>query len=816
MPRQLSLILAALLPLLVTLLLILTQRERQPPALAAADSAEPDGRLVVVIVDSLRQQALDAHMPHTQHPLHGPLIARPTTTCRANFSLPCIRTLLEGRESPFSAGIHNFTGQTGGAQSLPALAHQASLDVALISDITLESLYGAHARITHNLERWPGDRLAKDTRAIDEAIRALEDPAIDLVVLHVVGTDKVAHELRPGHPTYIRHFEGVDARLADLYARLDPKRDHLIVTGDHGHDDSGFHQTSSVALLQGPHFEAIDPAQIPDALRQTDLLGFMALALDLPLPASYEGRIFGIDPLPPDAPEAFTRFVARQRRVLAQAGFTGDALAAQLAQRDAARAAAPWLDAAQIAPWFIVYLWYILALVAVARGARFVDRASALIAPAVGALAAALLTALAPASPLPALLLTVALTIAALRHTRDHALVWPMIAGIALLALAGLTSAAGMSWSEFFHANPQKGQRPSHILTFYVGWAGSAALLTRLLWRRAAALPEGLALTAAIALPGGVYYYHFGQNILSGLIFGGILVALMRGRLLLAQLRAMSARERGLAALLLISSALILWQRGSAWVWVHGLWHALGAQHVATWPLIALVGAALVFAMPSRTSRAAMGATLVAAVLYAVGFAELPARDLLLALIPALFATAAASLSAARRGLRPELETSLADRRAVLLALSLCAAGWFLCRGYILEHVDFRFGLARFGHLKHERDVAFIVYLLTIPKYLLPLIPTVLAAWCLPHPERFISILLGVLILHIKAMALMIQVFAGPLGGEAKLHESAVMDLVFVAHFIVLLLAAASVELMLMRLRKQAQDVLTSAGGAQS
>jgi hypothetical protein len=785
---KLKLIAASLLPLVITVLLALLQRDVQV-AHVAPEPASPDGRLVLVIVDSLRDKALMDHMPRTQHPIAGALIKRPVTTCRANFSLPCIRTLLEGRESPFSAGLHNFTGQRGGQDNLPAMAHGAGLGVALISDVTLESLYGQDAKITHNIERWKGSRLEKDERAIQEAMHALDDPQIDLVVLHVVGTDKAAHEHRVGHPDYIKEYEGVDAALAPLYAKLDLTRDHLIITGDHGHDQNGFHDPYSVALLQGPRFEALGDQSVPQGLEQTDLLGFMALALELPLPATFEGRLFTDAPAIPDA--AIARFVARQRGVLDTLGWRGDTLSQQLAARDQARAWAPWHDMARISPWFILYLWTLIAL----YGALRTPRARPVLWPAAGAALTALIAALMPTSlaSYAALALDAALLAAMLRDARRQQMVGLALAGLALVVAAGLTSATGMSWSEFFHMNPEKGRRWSHLLVYYVGWIACGAAVMRLTWRRAAAMPEALALVVAIALPSGVYYYNFGQNILSGLILGGALLAVARAPQALAALRAMSGAERASAALLVVGSGLAMWQRGSAWLWVHTPWERLRAAPGAALVCAIAMSGALVWLMRGARGRmAAMAAVSLGALLYSVGFADMPARDLFSALVPSLVVAAALALARTGETLRPELEGPASARHGVLLALGMLAAAWFMCRGYLLNNLDFRFGLERFGHLKHEFEVALTVYALTIPKYFLPLMPAVIAAWLLAPRARWAALMSAALLLHLKMMALMVQIFAGPMGGSAKLHELAVMDLVFVFHFVLLLTGAAA------------------------
>ena len=109
----------------MTLAFILLGPITLEPQQAPTPTARPaQGRLIVVVVDSLRAKALDDHMPRTAEIAQAPNGARrEVRTCSANFTLPCMQTLMEGRQSPFAAGLHNFTGKQGGAQNLPHIAH---------------------------------------------------------------------------------------------------------------------------------------------------------------------------------------------------------------------------------------------------------------------------------------------------------------------------------------------------------------------------------------------------------------------------------------------------------------------------------------------------------------------------------------------------------------------------------------------------------------------------------------------------------------------------------------------------------------------
>ena len=126
-------------------------------------SSVGDGRLVVVIVDSLRREAVDKVMPSLKELAQD----RASTyvdvhTASGNMSLPCIQTLLEGRESPYASAIRDFTGTRGSNNGLPAAAARAGLHPALIADFIILGLYGKYGTITVNRRDLARSELACD------------------------------------------------------------------------------------------------------------------------------------------------------------------------------------------------------------------------------------------------------------------------------------------------------------------------------------------------------------------------------------------------------------------------------------------------------------------------------------------------------------------------------------------------------------------------------------------------------------------------------------------------------------------------------
>src|SRR5438552_334236 len=231
--RAILLTLVMLLPLALSAFFIYATRSSPTShrhATPERKSIQPisDGRLVIIIVDSLRRQAVDEVMPHLKaFAQDRGSICLDVHTASGNMSFPCIQTLLEGRESPYASAIQDFTGGPGSSSSLPATAARAGLKPAFIADFIILGLYGQYAAITVNSPQLGTSDLARDLAGIDKAIDVLSDKNVRLIILHVGGTDSVAHRWHPGHPEYERHYRAVDAKLSELIGRLDVSPDNL-------------------------------------------------------------------------------------------------------------------------------------------------------------------------------------------------------------------------------------------------------------------------------------------------------------------------------------------------------------------------------------------------------------------------------------------------------------------------------------------------------------------------------------------------------------------------------------------------------------
>jgi hypothetical protein len=777
-----------------------------PPIEGLHPEVEARGeRLVVVVIDSLRRSTLEAHMPRLAALVaQGSAHMLAVQTCSANFTLPCIQTLLEGRQSPFAAGLHNFTGRSAGAVNLPAALAAAGVAPDLVSDHTLGSLYGAFARSDFDVQTLPDDALARDRAAVARA-RARLDEGARAVLLHVVGTDKVAHYQKPGHPEYIAQFEAVDADVAGLIGSLRRDRDHVIITGDHGHNEDGHHTRDSVALLWGASFDRLlaevalppppqeqapkPPKALPlkGALEQTDLLYFLSYPFALPLPLAYEGRYFIGDAAPAPGTRLAMQAAAQRRAMgLAEGAPIGDvprAFEAARATERARRGDSIW----QNAP----LLWLYGVFCVVALGALFGEPPQLSLRPlgaafSVSALglvgvggAVAVLSAWGAWVGWSLLALAPAGAWLVRRHGATRHAAW--VAALAAVALVSGRWAA--EWSVYFHST---GAFKYQIVLFYLMMAAGGALVGALAWGgRLRGWAEGGLLFGLMALPSGVYYYQFGSAMLWGLLIGGALCALWPQRLRerWALLKEAPAPTLGL----LVLGPLLVAQTAGGWEWHHkavGWLQALGTP--ATWGVGAALGAYLVW-QGARTgrARAVLGATLAVGALYSAGVGKLEAAPLVASHIAAAFAAAwlrVPSLSAWRAG----PDATSARLTWLLFGLGL-SCQWLALRGFFIQNIDFTFGLEAFSWLQHERDVFIATFIATIPKYGLPLFMGLLIARLSLGKAQTHSLFTGLLLLgSLKMLLLLLQIIAGMQADGEQRYELAISELVFIFNYLLM------------------------------
>lgn len=755
-----------------------------PPVFEEHVGQKQDGRLVLVIVDSLRRQTLDAHMPKLKQWAKGG-VDLDIKTCSANYTVPCVQTLMEGRQSPFVAGLHNFTGKKGGQTSLPAQLKAAKRHQILISDFTLDTLYGPLAQTSLNAEKWPGNWLTHDRRAIKEAGELLKKtPDLSMMVLHIVGTDKIAHRKLPGHPQYAEHHKLVDDDLAGFLQQLGPK-DHVLITGDHGHDEKGHHTRDSILLAQSPLIKPLFAKGPPKPmLKQHEITYLMWFALGLPVSPAYEGRYFGIEQ-PVDAPSIAAHlktFQETQKRTLTQSNFKAETLTKQIqAKRDHMQQASI-NSLLRYSPMMIIYLWWLFWMIsAPIERARTKGVVLAIVANAIALFAGMF----APPTVMGGLagVLTILMTghlwrTSSTSHKR--LLSWLVV----LLAMGGAIAYAGPKWSAFWHT---KGGFQWTTPMFFLGLIGLGFVGSK--WRSGSwkeYMPEALGSVCLIALPSGVYFYQFGSNILRGLFMGGLvltigflLARLRHGRL--REPRLLHWREISSLGLLLTTGVLLMHQTAGGWEWHFVLTRALKRAHpvipIAIYGVMGLMSVTLM--KPSLRGYMAHVLLWLLPVVYSGKLGQLPYGVLAGTSVAMAFAYAFGRTTYEGPILHKNNDLSHERYGWWWLAIAIYSL-WIGLSGFFLGQVDFTFSFAYLSMFKTEATVAFFSTWLTMAKYTFPVWIWVFAMHWMRTPEaKYKQMHWFWAFLHLKCLALFVAIFLGPMGSEQKLYELSISELMF-------------------------------------
>ena len=208
-------------------------------------------RLALVVVDGLREDAavvLGLEGAPARDGLPPPLALCTLQAYWPSFSIPGYVAIAAG-VPPALSGIHNnWHRDAAGLDSVFAQARRAGRSVCAVGDETddwgrlfPEDLGGqatgarAFALATHDL-------------FLDGA------PACDLTLVHTVIVDDAAHVSGAASSQYARAIAATGSWLRRTIARMDPARDTLVVTSDHGHIDRGGHGGTEPEVLRVPFF----------------------------------------------------------------------------------------------------------------------------------------------------------------------------------------------------------------------------------------------------------------------------------------------------------------------------------------------------------------------------------------------------------------------------------------------------------------------------------------------------------------------------------------------------------------------------------
>jgi len=193
-------------------------------------------RTVVFILDSAgKSEMFDPELMPFVASMRTSSLSGRSRSCAAKATFPCIKSIFEGREATMGTTLQDFSAFASSRTTWPASLAALGTRLVVASDHTLNRLY-PHAFVDSlNYEDLHAPLLERDAFVYRKARQWLDDPTIDVLVLHIIGTDKVSHEYPVRGPEYRAKYLEVDNFLREVAGRLQPA-DYLFAISDHGHN----------------------------------------------------------------------------------------------------------------------------------------------------------------------------------------------------------------------------------------------------------------------------------------------------------------------------------------------------------------------------------------------------------------------------------------------------------------------------------------------------------------------------------------------------------------------------------------------------
>jgi len=138
----------------------------------------------------------------------------------------------------------------------------------------------------------PGEDEAADLDVMAAALLWLDDPAYQLVLIHIDQVDHIQHVYGALSAETTQAASNADEYLAQILAKLDLEQDTLLICSDPGHIDQGGHGGSEAIVLQQPLIligAGVNPGKYTD-INQVDIAPTIAALLGTNLPASALGK----------------------------------------------------------------------------------------------------------------------------------------------------------------------------------------------------------------------------------------------------------------------------------------------------------------------------------------------------------------------------------------------------------------------------------------------------------------------------------------------------------------------------------------------
>lgn len=318
-------------------------------------------RTVVLLLDSVgTPMAFDPTLMPFVSSLRSSSLFGESRACPMKMTFPCVKSIFEGRVATTGTSLQDFSAVASKRVTWPDSLAKLGKRLVVASDHTINRLYPAAFADSLNYEDLHVPLFERDKYAYRQTDKWMADPSIDVFLLHIIGTDKVAHQYVVRGPEYTEKYLEVDNFVRSVAERLTPK-DYLYIIGDHGHNEQGGHTQDAAYIAHGPLF----PEGKHEDLDAADMLFLLSVPYALALPVEYEGALrTDLTLLPVELRQTFLHAQAQVWRVPEQE-LSSDTLEARLnahvvQNRDEAHHQHAVEVVRRVAPWILAAALFLL------------------------------------------------------------------------------------------------------------------------------------------------------------------------------------------------------------------------------------------------------------------------------------------------------------------------------------------------------------------------------------------------------------------------------------------------------------------------
>lgn len=265
--------------------------------LPRGNAAEPLARRVIlVLVDGLRLDA-SRNMPRLNE-LRQRGADLSVRVGQPSLSYPSWTVIVSGVWQEVSGVTTNWYEGEVRVDTIFKAARDAGMPAVVVGGGGWKKLYGSHLTEFVKVpgpedENAPPEAWAQmDSDSYRLSTQALDNYPEGLILVYFGGTDELAHLYGGVSSQYLDEVQRVDGYIGLLAERLDPEKDVLIVTADHGHVDAGGHGGWEQSVLHVPLVmvgKAIRHGVYTERL-QADIAPTIAALLGVPIPVHAQGR----------------------------------------------------------------------------------------------------------------------------------------------------------------------------------------------------------------------------------------------------------------------------------------------------------------------------------------------------------------------------------------------------------------------------------------------------------------------------------------------------------------------------------------------